>query len=113
MVVSIVLFRYTVNGICWMISIKYVVDKHGTAYRKCKTLHPVIDIVYIFDKLREEDKSDDEIYVIARIGVEESMNMRKSIIDKFIKHKYINCKLGKIEDIVNEGDAIEVLNCYG
>ena len=38
----------------------------------------------------------------------------KMYTNEFFKHKYINSnKLQKIDEIVKEGDIVEVLDCYG
>ncbi|KAK8898995.1 hypothetical protein M9Y10_001291, partial [Tritrichomonas musculus] len=92
----------------------YIIEKHGTAYKKCKNLQPVMEVKDIYDELREEDKGDDEIYENSTTDVEGSIENWKAYKDEFFKHKYINSnKLQKIDEIVKEGDVVEVLDCYG
>ena len=92
----------------------FIIEKHGAAYKKTKNLQPVINIIDAFDSFRKEDKSDDEIYGTSNIDVEESINSMKEYNDEFFKHKYINSSnLPKIDEIVKEGDVVEVLDCYG
>ena len=92
----------------------FIIEKHGTAYKKTKNLQPVIDMIEVFDDYREEDKGDDEVYENSTIDVEGSIENWKAYKDEFFKHKYINSnKLRKIDEIVKEGDVVEVLDCYG
>ena len=77
----------------------FIIEKHGTAYKKTKNLQPVIDIIDVYD-------DDDEIYERSHTNIEDSIDMRKTCTDEFFQHKYINSnKLHKIDDIVKEGDV--------
>lgn len=88
----------------------FIIEKHGTAYKKTKNLQPVIDILDCF----REDTSEDEVYETTNTDVEASIAWMKQRSNDFFKHKYINSnKLPKIDEIVREGDVVEVLDCYG
>ncbi|KAK8896229.1 hypothetical protein M9Y10_014124 [Tritrichomonas musculus] len=78
----------------------FIIEKHGTAYKKTKNLQPVIDIIDVYD-------DNDEVYERSHTNIEDSIDMRKTCTDEFFKHKYINSnKLQKIDDIVKEGDVV-------
>ena len=67
-----------------------------------------MDIIDVY-----EDKSDDEVYEKSNTNVESSIKNNKEYTDEFFKHHYINSnKLQKIDDIVREGDVVEILNYY-
>ena len=85
----------------------FIIEKHGTAYKKCKNLQPVMDVVDVFD-------DNDKVYDNSTLDAEYSRSMAKEYhYDEFFKHKYINSnKLQKIDEIVKEGDVVEVLDCY-
>ncbi|KAK8895511.1 hypothetical protein M9Y10_023978 [Tritrichomonas musculus] len=48
----------------------FIIEKHGTAYKKCKNLQPVIDIIDVFDYYRKEDKGANEVYETSILDVE-------------------------------------------
>ena len=84
----------------------FIIEKHGTAYKKCKNLQPVMDVVDVFD-------DNDEVYENSTTDAEYSRSITKEYTDEIFKHKYINNnKLQKIDAMVKEGDVVEVLDCY-
>ena len=97
------------NKICGRDTSKwcFIIEKHGTAYKKTKNLQPVMDVVDVFD-------DNDKVYDNSTLDAEYSRSMAKEYhYDEFFKHKYINSnKLQKIDEIVKEGDVVEVLDCY-
>ena len=92
----------------------FIIEKHGTAYKKTKNLQPVMDVVDVYDYFRKEDEGVDEVYETSTTDAEYNRSMANEYhYDEFFKHKYINSnKLHKIDEIVKEGDVVEVLDCY-
>ena len=91
----------------------FIIEKHGAAYKKTKNLQPVMEVIDAFGSFRKEDRSDDEVYEISKVDLETSISSMKEYNDEFFKHKYINSNnLPKIDEIVKQGDVVEVLDCY-
>lgn len=97
------------RGIGWWC---FIIEKHFTAYKKWKNLQHDIDIIGVFYCLQKEDKSDDEVYDNSITNVGGSIKNWKEYKDEFFKHKYIKIKkLPKIDEMVKEGNVVEVLDC--
>lgn len=59
-------------------------------------------------------RSDDEVYEKSITNLDSNMKRVKKYRDEFFMHKYINSnKPQKIDDIVKEGDIVEILDCNG
>ncbi|KAK8886407.1 hypothetical protein M9Y10_041870 [Tritrichomonas musculus] len=91
----------------------FIIEKHGAAYKKTKNLQQVMEVIDAFGSFRKEDRSDDEVFEISKVDLETSISSMKEYNDEFFKHKYINSNnLPKIDEIVKQGDVVEVIDCY-
>ena len=79
----------------------FIFEMPCTAYKKIKSLQPVIDIIDVYDDYREEDWGEDEVNENSTIYVEGSISIWKTYANELFKHKYIKSnKSLKIDEIV-------------